>query len=112
LQGAAFSKERQAIEQADRDALKEVSDAFKNMENVVLDKDYYSVRGALRTPPISNTRRSMRDAITYLDEGATRDKAEHEYKSLIDAIQKLDYAALQGTRSKGGSGDNGLSKAY
>ena len=81
--------------------LKDMSLVLSQVEGIIDNRDYEAVRGVLRQEPLRNLRKTSKALMKYLPSTDTQAKYEKAYQSMLDAVDDLDFKAIQRTRKEG-----------
>lgn len=90
------------------DELKAIQKVFDVYPQMASEKDYTSMRGALRAIPASNLRLTARKYSAFLPENQ-RKEFQDAYKVMIDSVDDMDVIAFK--RLQKGSSDDKLAAA-
>ncbi|CAN0151088.1 unnamed protein product [Pylaiella littoralis] len=113
LRGQVEKKGRDEVSKQNLASLTEATDALKTLDFFIAEKDYQSLRLALRNPPIGNLRASARKVIINIGDKDAEEKATAAYKALITSVDKLDSIANVGMKEKDGlKDDKEISEVY
>jgi len=81
--------------------LKDMSLVLSQVEGIIDNRDYEAVRGVLRQEPLRNLRKTSKALMKYLPSTDTQAKYEKAYQSMLDAVDDLDFKAIQRSRKEG-----------
>lgn len=84
---------------------------LKTLNTKVEEKEYVSIRQAMRIPPISNLRLSAKKVIAGLGDEGAKAKTQAAYAALISSVEELDRLAKKGEQG-GLKDDKGIVAAY
>jgi len=99
LQGNIFKKERNEKLASLTAAIAQQEKALEAYELYVAERDFYSIRGALRRPPFADIRKDSTALISLL-EGDEKKKVQKVYDSFKIALEKFDRVAGKGTQGE------------
>lgn len=83
---------------------KELQDMYyvlSQVDKIIEDKDYESVRGILRQEPLRTLRKTSKTLQKFLPSKELQEKYQASYAQMIDAVDELDFLATSRIRKEG-----------
>lgn len=74
---------------------------LSQVEGIIDSRDYEAVRVVLRQEPLRNLRKTSKALMKYLPSADFQAKYETAYQSMLEALDELDFRAIQRIRKEG-----------